>query len=171
MNRPLLDDAFDHHVWATLRLIDACSGLSPEQLEMTAPGTYGSIIETFRHIVGADCSYLSVLTGGAHAQIDESNMDLAELRAAMAANGPDWSELLRRDLDPDEIIARHRDDGSSSYAPLGIRLHQAVQHGTDHRSHVCTVLTTLGVEPPEIDLWALAWERGTLKEVEAAAPA
>ena len=28
-----------------------------------------------------------------------------------------------------------------------------IQHGTDHRSQVCTALTSLGVEPPEIDLW------------------
>jgi uncharacterized damage-inducible protein DinB len=39
-----------------------------------------------------------------------------------------------------------------------------VHHGTDHRSQVCTALTRLGVEPPEIDVWAWAWSRGTLLE-------
>jgi uncharacterized damage-inducible protein DinB len=43
------------------------------------------------------------------------------------------------------------DDGSGSHAPIGIRLAQVVQHGTDHRSQICTALTTLGVEPPEIN--------------------
>ena len=54
MTRPILADAFDHHVWATLQLIDACLALSDEQLATTVPGTYGSILDTMRHLVGAD---------------------------------------------------------------------------------------------------------------------
>ncbi len=34
------------------------------------------------------------------------------------------------------------------------RLAQVIHHGTDHRSQVCTILSTLGIEPPEIDVWA-----------------
>ena len=60
---------------------------------------------------------------------------------------------------------RHRDDGSESHAPMGVRLAQAVHHGTDHRSQVCTVLTTLGVEPPPIDAWDFAEQDGRLVEV------
>ena len=48
MTRTVLQDAFGHHVWATLRLIDACLALTPDQLEMTVPGTYGSILATMR---------------------------------------------------------------------------------------------------------------------------
>jgi hypothetical protein len=36
-----LDDAFAHHVWATLLLVDVCLKLSPEQLDAAVPGTYG----------------------------------------------------------------------------------------------------------------------------------
>ena len=43
MSKPLLGDAFGHHVWATIRLIDACLVLEPSQLEATVPGTYGPI--------------------------------------------------------------------------------------------------------------------------------
>ena len=53
MTKSLLDDAFGHHVWATLTIIDTCSALTPEQLETTVPGTYGSILDTVRHTVGA----------------------------------------------------------------------------------------------------------------------
>ena len=67
MSRPLLDDAFAHHVWATLTLMDACLALEPEQLETTVPGTYGSIRDTMRHTVGADASsYLFVWISGGH---------------------------------------------------------------------------------------------------------
>jgi len=166
MSRPLLVDAFAHHVWATLRLVDACLPLSPDQLETTVEGTYGSIMATMRHLIGGDVSYLFVLTEGRIPEIDENRMDLIELRAAMEGNGPAWASLLAQDLDPDSVVVRHRDDGIDSHAPMGIRLAQVLHHGTDHRSQVCTALTTIGVEPPEIDVWAFAAQAGRLSEVQ-----
>ena len=84
-------DAFAHHVWATLRVIDECLALNPEQLETAVPGTYGSILDTMRHTVGADSSYLFVLSGGLTPLIDEDQMDLPELRKVIEGNGVAWS--------------------------------------------------------------------------------
>lgn len=165
MTSSLLADAFGHHVWATLRLIDTCRSLTPDQLGATVPGTYGSILETLRHLVGADSWYLFALTGGAVAGIDAETMGLAELRAAMEGFGPAWASLLAQGPDPDAVVVRRRDDGSESHAPAGIRLAQALHHGTDHRSQVCTALTTIGMQPPEIDVWDFAEHRGRLVEV------
>jgi uncharacterized damage-inducible protein DinB len=167
MTRSVLHDAFGHHVWATIRVIDACIALAPEQLDKTVPGTYGSIIETLRHLVGADASYLWVLSAGDRPEIEEADMDLAELHTAMEESGPAWAAVVDRDLDAEEIVVRHRDDGTDSHAPRSIRLAQVLHHGTDHRSQVCTALTTLGVEPPAIDVWDYAakddriWESPT----------
>lgn len=161
-----LADAFDHHHWATLRLLDTCLALGPEQLATTVPGTFGSILDTMRHTVGADASYLELLSGGRSAAIDEEGMDLAELRTVMERIGPGWTSLLAEDPDPDAVVIRHRDDGSESHAPLGIRLAQALDHGTDHRSQICTALTTLGIEPPEIDVWAFGRAQGRIREVQ-----
>jgi uncharacterized damage-inducible protein DinB len=161
----LLEDAFAHHVWATQRLIDTCLSLAPEQLGTSVPGTYGSIIDTMRHLVGADASYLFVLTGGRVPRIDEDHMDLRQLRAVMEANGPAWSSLLAGSLDADVVLVRRRDDGSETHAAIGIRLAQALHHGTDHRSQACTALTTLGVAPPGIDVWDFALQDGRLVEV------
>ncbi len=165
MTGSLLADAFAHHVWATLRLIDTCGSLTPEQLATSVPGTYGSILETMRHLVAGDAGYLFALTGGRSPQIDDATMDLAELRATMESNGAAWSSLVAQDLDPKFDVVRHRDDGIDSHAPMGIRLAQALHHGTDHRSQICTALTTLGVEPPAIDVWDSAREGGRLAEV------
>jgi uncharacterized damage-inducible protein DinB len=165
MSRPMMADAFAHHVWASLRVIDVCGALPPEQLETSVPGTYGSIRDTLRHLVGSDASYLFSLTSDPVFLIDEDHMDLAQLRAAMAGFDAAWSTFLAEAPDPDAVVVRHRDDGSETHAPVGIRLAQAVHHGTDHRSQICTALTSLGIEPPGIDVWEFCDEDGRLVEI------
>jgi uncharacterized damage-inducible protein DinB len=51
---------------------------------------------------------------------------------------------------------------------MGIRLAQALHHGTDHRSQICTTLTTLGVEPPSIDVWDFGARDGRVIEIPPA---
>jgi uncharacterized damage-inducible protein DinB len=166
MSRSLLEDAFGHHVWATLQLLDVCLGLGPDELGAAVPGIYGSILETQRHLVGADSSYLFVTSGGRTALIDEDRMGLPELRAEMEGHGAAWSRLVGGgDLEPDAVLVRHRDDGSETHAPMSIRLAQALHHGTDHRSQICTALTALGVEPPAIDVWDFGLQDGRVVEV------
>ena len=165
MSRPQLEDAFGHHVWATLRLIDTCLALTPEQLEADAPGTYGSILKTMRHLVGGDSWYLLCITDDRNFDIDEAEMGLAELRAVMETDGAAWSALLAGDPDPETVVSNvDEDEGIEQQAPLGIRLAQAVHHGTDHRSQICTALTSLGVEPPAIDLWDFGVQDGRVVE-------
>ena len=163
--RSPLADAFGHHAWATVRVLDVCAALSSEQLDTAVPGTYGSILDTLRHTVGADASYLVVLTGGTRAAIDEDAMDLAQLRDEMAIDAEAWAALIAGELDPDEMLVRNRPDGSRTTAPRGVRLAQALHHGTDHRSQICTALTSLGIEPPAIDVWDFADTQGRLHEV------
>jgi len=169
MANSLLRDAFDHHVWASLRLMDVCLELTPEQQQTSVPGTYGTIFDTMRHLVGSDASYLVVISGGTFQSIDEESMSLAELRAQMATHGDAWRGVLDGDPDPATVLTRHRDDGSSTEAPVGIRLAQVVHHGTDHRSQICTALTTLGIEPPYIDVWDYGLETGTVVDHPASA--
>lgn len=160
-----LQDAFGHHVWATLRLIDVCADLDPGALRAEAPGTFGPIIDTLRHLVGADSSYLSVLSGGEYPPVDDSAMGIADLRETMHRNGEAWQAVIAGGVDPEAVLVRHRPDGSQGHAPASIRLAQALHHGTDHRSQVCTVLTTLGIEPPAIDVWDYAEAGGRLAEI------
>lgn len=164
MARPTFSDAFAHHAWATIRLIDACRPLTEAQLATAVPGTYGSILDTMRHLVSADAGYLFALSDGQFPTFAADARNLDELRAEMERHGTAWSSILAADPDPDRVVTRHRDDGSSTQAPVGIRLAQAVHHGTDHRSQICTALTSLGIQPPEIDAWDFALADGRLVE-------
>ena len=149
----LLDDAFAHHIWATETIIDTCAELTEEQLTSPAAGTYGPIIDTLRHLVSTDAWYLTFLQDKPQRIDGDTKADLGELRTAIGENGRDWTDILARGLNG-ETDTVEEGDGWRFHAPLGFRLAQVVQHGTDHRSQVCTGLTGLGIEPPAIDLWA-----------------
>jgi uncharacterized damage-inducible protein DinB len=160
-----LKDAFAHHIWATTQLIDACKGLSPDQLQSAAPGTYGPILRTMQHLVGNDSWYLFDITGDESRRIDPEQMDLDGLRAVIVSDGEAWSELLASDPDPDRVVTEVDDeDGSELDAVMGVRLAQALHHGTDHRSQICSSLTSLGVEPPGIDVWEYGLAKGRVVE-------
>jgi uncharacterized damage-inducible protein DinB len=154
VSRSPLSDAFAHHIWATQRLIDVCLGLDADQLRTAVPGTYGSIDLTVRHLVGSDCWYLYTLDGDRAHMIDEDHVSFGSLRETVTRNGPEWQRIVTDDPDPDRMIVEiDEDDGYATSAALGIRLAQALHHGTDHRSQICTALTAIGIDPPSIDVW------------------
>jgi uncharacterized damage-inducible protein DinB len=165
MPSPLLTDAFGHHVWATIRLLDACAALDDAQLATSVPGTYGSIIDTLRHLVGGDVFYLDILIGRVE-PFDEEGSDVPTMRAVMEAHDLAWQRLFAGDIDPTTLVIEYEDNGWETHAPLGIRLTQALHHGTDHRSQVCTALTSLGIEPPAIDVWDFGGQDGRFFHVE-----
>jgi uncharacterized damage-inducible protein DinB len=169
MTSSLLGDAFAHHVWATERLIDECAGLTSEQLRTPVPGTYGSILDTLRHLVASDRWNLSFFRDGTEAVDEKADVTFDELRSVMTSNGTAWKELLAAELDPDADTVEI-DDGLEVRDPVGVRLAQILHHGTDHRSQICTALTSLGVTPPEIDLWAYARETGRERAVRLSPP-
>ena len=166
MTGSLLADAFAHHVWASVRLLDACLELTPEQLGAPVPGTYGSIRDTARHLVGSDAFYLFRITGDGRYRIDEESMDLRQLRNQIEGHDTAWNQILARGLDPDKVLIGRNDDGTETHAAAGVRIAQVLHHGTDHRSQICTTLTTLGIGPPDIDLWAYGEHTGRVVEVE-----
>jgi uncharacterized damage-inducible protein DinB len=166
MPSPLLADAFGHHVWATIRVLDACAAFDDAQLATTVPGTYGSIIDTLRHLVGGDVFYLDVLRGELE-PFEEEGSDIPTLRAVMEGHDAAWQRLVAGDLDPTTVVVEYEDSGYETHAPLGIRLAQALYHGTDHRSQVCTALTTLGIEPPAIEAWDFAARDGRFFTIES----
>jgi uncharacterized damage-inducible protein DinB len=165
MTGSLLGDAFAHHIWATQRLIDECAALTPEQLAQPAAGTYGSIIDTLRHLVASDCWYLSFFAQGTASIAEDAETSLAELRVVVTENGAAWTQLLSGAVDADTEMVED-DDGLMVLSPVGVRLAQVIHHGTDHRSQICTALTSLGFEPPDVDVWAYARAAGRERVVD-----
>ena len=152
-------DALAHHIWATDRLLETCAGLTREQLVTPVPGTYGPIIAMLAHLVGTDGWYLSFFLEFDNPISDDTDVTIDLLRAANAANGERYRTVLARETDLERDVVEEG-DGWRFHTPVGFRYAQTVQHGTDHRSQICTGLTALGVEPPQIDVWAYGTATG-----------
>jgi uncharacterized damage-inducible protein DinB len=139
-----------HHVWATLRLIDRCLELSQEDLALSTPGTYGSIHATLAHLVQGDAGFRRWIEDQEVVCAEQGPPPpVATLRADMERQGRRWRELL---------------DSESALAATnaGLFLMQAVHHGAEHRTHVCSILGTHGLEVPDLSGWAYAGSGRTL---------
>ena len=170
MSGSLLEAAFAHHVWATLRLIDACLDLSAAQLETDAAGTRGPILETIRHLVENDAFDLFVLTGDRAYNVDTGELSLPDMREVMERTGLGWTELISGPLDADSVVREvDESDGFQRWAPVGYRLAGTLEHGTDHRSRICTALTTIGVKPPKIAVFDFGVDSGRIVETSPGA--
>ncbi len=158
MHDATLTALFDHNRWATLRLIDVCSGLTDEQLDSTAIGTYGSIHDTLQHIVTAEKSYLARLTGGQpyRRAADAPPLTLAEMRAWAEVSGAGLIDCAPT-VGSDETFQVTWDDETYTL-PKTMLLTQAINHATEHRSQIMAILTGLGIQPPDLDGWTFALE-------------
>lgn len=165
MSGSFLDVAFAHHVWATLRVVDACMDLSAEEHGTNVPGTRGPILETVRHVVESDAFDLFILTGDRAYNVDAARMSLSEVHGVMERCGSGWTTLLAGPLDPDAMVREvDESDGFQRWAPVGFRLAGTLDHGTDHRSQICTALTTIDVRPPKIGVFDFGSEAGRIVE-------
>jgi uncharacterized damage-inducible protein DinB len=104
MNEVLLE-LYRHKTWATLRLIEHCQSLDDAQLDATIPGTYGTIRDTLRHLVGAEERYFWEVTGNRLAEpFPDGPVPLAELAGRIRRFGPRWEALVRDADAPHRVI-------------------------------------------------------------------
>ncbi len=157
----VLRDLFDHHLWASRKLIDHLATLPPESLDRSVPGTYGSILGTLTHFVDADDRYLARLSGASLPPYeDRGARSLEVLRGELNERSPRWEGALDRlgrgDLKASII-------GSEDYPDIedagGLLMLQAIHHGNDHRTQICSTLGALGEEVPDLDGWTY-WVEG-----------
>jgi len=161
---PLLIEAFRYNKWANLNLLDVCTGLSNEQLQLTAAGTYGTIAATLMHLLAAEQRYLRRLMG-TKPELHERDPEptVAVLKEHATRSGDALIEVAGR-LEPDATIEEER-DGRMMKLHLGVVLVQAMHHGNDHRTHICTILGSHGIPYGGMDVWAYGEATGGIVTV------
>jgi uncharacterized damage-inducible protein DinB len=141
----------EHNRWANEQLFVACLGLTQAHYTTAVEGTYGELGATLAHIASGELFYTRLLTGWVPDtawQQDDPFTGVEPLLEIVRETGPRLQAAaasIAADLpverDPGELI------------PASVILVQAINHATEHRAHATTILTQLGITPPQIDGW------------------
>lgn len=150
---------FRHHLWANLRLLDACAELDNTVLDAPVSGIFDSIRSILTHLVSAEESYLARLLGSQPSDIFGRGTapSIAELRMRAKNSGEGLMQVVR-EVDTLSSICINS-DGKTWQVPAGIALTQAINHATEHRTEVVMLLLQQGIELPDINGWAYAMHR------------
>jgi uncharacterized damage-inducible protein DinB len=151
MTENLLVKLFEHNNWANLQMIQACSALSDKQLD-TEPksATKGSIRVTLSHLVSAQQAYLALLTLPVEARPDV-RPTFAELHESARISGEGLLSLARDERS--KPLKTPVQTGDRYVVEPWVIMVQAINHATEHREQIKSMLSSLGVTPPDIDGW------------------
>lgn len=146
----VLVQALRYNRWANLQLLEVCSKLSDDQLQLSSPGTYGTIAATWQHLLAAEQRYLRRLVGF-QPQISEKDRfpGIGALKEYAAQSGDELIGAVGN-FDP-EGTTPGRDSGA---VKQWLIMTQAIHHGNDHRTQICTILGQNGIEYGGLDVWA-----------------
>jgi uncharacterized damage-inducible protein DinB len=153
----LVAEFLRHNTMMNGRILHACRGLSPEQVDATVVGTYGTIGATLVHVANSQHGYAARFLGTERPErLPEDPFPGFEALEDRLRTGDALLEeaAARVEAGDEHEVEVTGDDPPGTWRMAGsLLLLQAVNHGTEHRSQVATILTTLGIEPPGMDGW------------------
>jgi uncharacterized damage-inducible protein DinB len=150
MTDNFLTKIFEHNNWANQIIIQACYALSDEQLDAEPHSvTKGNIRETLIHLVGSQAGYLSLLTLPLEAR-NYKPLEFIQLQESARISGEGLLALASNGQKPFESRLKTRD---GFYTDSWVVMLQVINHATEHREQIKSMLSDLGVTPPDIDGW------------------
>jgi uncharacterized damage-inducible protein DinB len=166
MKDSVLARLFEHNNWTNMLILEACARLTAAQLDAQPRSvTKGSIRKTLAHLVEAQQSYVQLLTGIAPTLEwdDDDPPALEKLRESLTLSGERFLEVARDELNrvPKDRRRTHDNYLVDAWVPIV----QAINHATEHREQISSMLTDLGITPPDMDGWSYAWH---LKAIDPA---
>ncbi len=163
----ILRDLIEHHIWANDTLLTYCEGLTPEQLALTVPGTFGGAEATLVHVALNEEHYLRLIDrGGVATGIHTTILDgtvpreLASVRPVLERTAAAWREVVDQHADNHPLAVEW--EGAVQHLPLSDVVTQVVEHGAEHRTHIRTTLAAHGIArdidegttEPDLSVWA-----------------
>lgn len=151
MTANFLARIFEHNNWANQKIMEICSTLSDEQLDAPPQSaTEGSIRNTLIHVVSAQYGYLRLLTLPLEERQDRVTISFEELPASLKESG---ERLLELATDAGKLPSTRLQTRDDYYVEPWVLMVQIINHATEHREQIKSMLTALGITPPEIDGW------------------
>jgi uncharacterized damage-inducible protein DinB len=165
MDENYLAQIFEFNNWANQQIIKVCLTLSDEQLD--APpmsATYGSIRETLLHIATSQLGYLRELTLPLEQRRNRLTITIAEVEQSMMSSGEMLLAVVR---DPSRIYPKTPLRTPDDYVvEPWVLMVQIINHGHEHREQIKSMLTALGITPPDMDGWMFGASLGALRKIE-----
>lgn len=151
MDATFLRKLFEHNNWANLKIIQACSALNDEQLDAEPQSaTKGSIRSTLSHLVASQQGYLLLLTQPVDAR-EFTPPTFAEWEEFARVSGEGLLALVSDA--PSESLKGQRQTTDGYFVELWVVIVQVINHATEHREQVKSMLNALGITPPDLDSW------------------
>lgn len=164
MGKSFLEKLFEHNNWANQQIIATCAALSDEQLDAEPQSaTQGSIRSTLLHLVGAQQGYLNLLTLPLEERRESSRVAFDELEQSAQSSG---EGLLALAQDTSKVLADPLRTRNGYRAEAWVVMVQVINHATEHREQIKSMLSALGVTPPDVDSWSYGEATGGLVKVE-----
>ena len=163
MTENFLVRLFEHNNWANLRILEACSALSDEQLDAEPrSATKGSIRRTLVHLVNSQLSYLRTLTLPLEERLNSPSVAFSDLQDSASKSGEALLTLARGEQQPRKAQLQTRD---GYFVEPWVLMVQIINHATEHREQIKNMLSALGMSPPDIDGWSYGEATGALVPV------
>jgi len=161
MTENYLERLFAHNHWANQQIIEACSNLDARLLDADPKSaTRGSIRITLWHLVAAQQNYLSLLTGSVPRSSWQAAPDFDQLQKAATMTGEGLIALAREEQA--EALKEKLQTRDGDLVSPWVVIVQAINHATEHREQIKSMLSSLGVTPPNIDGWAYGEAAGAI---------
>lgn len=160
MTENTLARLFEHNNWANQKIVEACAALTDEQLDAPPQSaTEGSIRSTLIHLVSAQYGYLRLLTLPLEERQERVTVQFGEIQESLKDSG---ERLLELAGDVDKLPKSRLQTRDDYHVEAWVIMVQIINHATEHREQIKSMLTALGVTPPGIDGWDYGEVTGAL---------
>ena len=147
-----LEKLFEHNNWANQKIVEACMALTDEQLDAEPHSvTKGTIRRTLVHLVSSQQGYLRTLTLPLEERLDAVTVDFGGLQESTRKSGEGLLGLARDDQKPLRPQLQTRD---GFHAEPWVLMVQIINHASEHREQINSMLSALGITPPDLDGWS-----------------
>jgi len=147
---------YDYGHWANGKLFEVLAELTPEEFTRDVAGSYGSVRNTFVHLLSAEWGWIDRCGGAPRGgPLQAADYPTVESVVAAARQIEGHVDDFLATLTDDDVVRPVEfslGGGPKKTRTLGQLLHHAATHGVHHRGQLVLLLRSLGQGPGNIDL-------------------
>lgn len=146
---------FRHHRWSYRILFDSLETLPDDVLQLTNPGTFGTVQETLVHTLLNEQRFVKAVIEGGVIRLEKVPEILPSLRELREGFAEDAELLIKASAEvTPETTFSSTFHGKTVELPSVVPLFQSYNHGVEHRTDVTSILAAHGHELPPLHFWA-----------------